>query len=128
VELESCGAERFRDVLVGCEFLEVSGVEHGEHVEGNIERRFGIVHEIADDGVVFAEIAVVGNEAKDFVGEAGHGGESFHFLFGEARRLQDCALDDFVCVADERAARVGTALDGEASARAASSMEEPLSS
>ena len=113
MELESCGAERLRDVLVGCEFLEVHGVEHREHVERNVEGRFGIVHEIADDGIVFAEIAVVGNEAKNFVGEAGHGGESFDFLLGEARRLQDGALDDFVGVTDERAPRVGTSLDGE---------------
>ena len=112
MELESCGAERFRDVFVGCEFLEVRGVKHGEHVEGNVERRFGIVHEIADNGVVFAEIAVVRDEAKDFVGEAGHGGESFDFLLGEARRLQDGALDDFVCVTDECAARFGASLDG----------------
>jgi hypothetical protein len=113
MELEGCGAQGFRDVLVGREFLEVHGVEHREHVESNVERCFGIAHEIADNAVVFPEIAVVGDEAKNFIGEVGHGSESFHFLFGEPRRLQDGALDDFVRVADECAPGFGTSLDGE---------------
>ena len=113
LELDGRGAESFGNVFVGGEALEVHGVEHGKHVHGDIKRRLGIVDEIADNGVVLAEIAVAGDQAKNLIGEAGHRGEGFHFLVGEARGLQHGALDDLVVVADERAAGFRTTLHGE---------------
>ena len=82
-------------------------------MHGDVKRRLGIVDEVADDGIVLAEIAVAGDEAKNLVGETGHRSEGFHFLVGEARGLQHGALDDLVVVADECAARFGAALHGE---------------
>jgi len=113
LEFQRGGAERFGDIFVHGQALEVRGVEHGEHVQGDVERRFGVVEEIADDGVVFAKFAVVGDHAKDFVGEVGHGRESLDFLVGEARGLQYGALHDFIVVADKGAAGFGGAFDGE---------------
>src|SRR5204863_4891820 len=105
LEFHGCGAESLRNVLIGGEALEVDGVEHGEHVKGDVQRRLGIVDEIAYHGIVLAEIAVAGDEAKDFIGKAGHRSKSLDFLIGEAWRLQHGALHNFVAVADQRAAR-----------------------
>ncbi len=118
---------------------------------------FGLFKKIAHDGVVFSKFAVAGDQPKNFVREAGHGGESFDFLIREARRLQHGALHNLVRVANQRAPRLGSAFDRElhalrnahlgetheaasdrlatsgsasaaASASAASSMAEPSSS
>jgi hypothetical protein len=86
------GAEGFGDVFVAAEFFEVDGVDDGEKVEGDVERSFGVVEEVADDVVIFFEFAVAGDEAEDLVGKSGHGGESFDFLVGKLGRLQDGAL------------------------------------
>ena len=61
LELDGRGAESFGNVFVGGEALEVDGVEHGKHVHGDVKRRLGIVDEIADHGVVLAEIAIAGD-------------------------------------------------------------------
>ncbi|GAC1632464.1 MAG: hypothetical protein NVS9B14_05770 [Candidatus Acidiferrum sp.] len=82
-------------------------------MKGDVERELWIVDEIADDCIVFAEDAVVGDEAKDFIGEIGHRCEGLDFLIGKSRRLQYSALDDFVRVANEGAAGFGAAFDGE---------------
>ena len=82
-------------------------------MHGDVKRRLGIVDEIADNGVVLAEIAVAGDEAKNLIGEAGHCREGFDFLVGEAGRLENRALDNFVVVANERAARLRAAFHGE---------------
>ena len=86
LEFEGGGTQSLGNVFVGGEALEVHGVQDREHVESDVERRFGVVDQVADHGVVLAKIAVVGDETKDFVGEAGHGSEGFDFLIGEARR------------------------------------------
>ncbi len=78
------------------------------HVQGS----FGIVDEVAHNRVVLAKHPVAGDEPEDFVGEAGHGSESFHFLIGQAGRLKNGALDDLVGVADECSAGLRAALDG----------------
>ena len=67
---------------------------------------------MAHNHIVFAKRAIACNQPENFIGEAGHGGEGLDFLIRQARGLQDGALDDLVCVADERAARVGTAFNG----------------
>ena len=113
LELDGRGAESFGNVLVGGEALEIDGVEHGKHVHGDVKRCLGIVDEVADNGVVLAEIAVAGDKAKDLIGEARHCSESFDFLVGEAGRLKDRALDNFVVVANERAARFRAAFHRE---------------
>jgi len=51
LEFQRGGAERFGDIFVHGQALEVRGVEHGEHVQGDVERRFGVVEEIADESV-----------------------------------------------------------------------------
>ncbi len=79
----------------------------------NVERNLGIIDEVADNRVVLPEITVVGDQAQNLIGEAGHRGEGFHFLVGEPRGLQHGALDHFIAVADERASRFRSALDGE---------------
>ena len=112
-EFGGAAAEGIGNVFVHREFFEVHGIEEGEHVEGDVERSLGIVHEIADYDVIFAEDAIAGDEAKDFVGETGHSGEGFDFLIGESWRLQDGALNDFAAVADQRAASIGSAFYGE---------------
>jgi hypothetical protein len=116
LEFESRGAKCFRNVFVHGELLEVDGVDHGEQVERDVEGKFGVVDEIADDRVVLAEDAVGGDETQNFVGEIGHGSERFDLLISEARRLQHGALNDFVGVANECAARFGAAFDGELNA------------
>jgi len=108
-QLGGGGAEGVGDIFVHGKLFEVDGIEEGKHVEGNVERSFGIVHEIADDDVILAEDAIASDEAEDFVSETGHGGEGFDFLIGEAGGLEDGSLDDFATVADESTARVGTA-------------------
>src|SRR6266850_3692212 len=113
MELVGGGSQSFGNILVRSEALQVDGVENRKHVQADIERSLGIVDQITDDRIVFAEIAVVGDEPKDFIGEAGHGGKGFDFLIGEARRLEHGALDNFVVVADERTARFGATLHGE---------------
>src|SRR5260370_35992654 len=105
LELHGRGAESFGNILVGGEAFEVHGVEHGKHVQGNVERSFWIVDEVADNRIVLAEMAVTCDDAKNFIREAGHGSEGLHFLVREARGLQHGALDDLVAVADERASR-----------------------
>ena len=112
LELESGGAESFGDIFVGGEALEVLGVDHGKDVERDVERRFGIVEEVADDRVILPEIAVPGNQTKNLIGEARHRRKGLHFLVGQPGGLENGALHDFVAVADERAPRVGVALDG----------------
>src|SRR5258708_36385500 len=84
LEFHGRGAESFGNVLVGGEAVEIDGVEHGGHVDGDVERRLGIVDEVADNGGVLAEIAVTGDEAKNLIGEAGPGSEGFYFLVCEA--------------------------------------------
>src|SRR6266478_1466588 len=64
--------QRFRNIFVGTEALEVERVEDGKHVQAYVEGCFWVVHQIADDDVIFAEVTVLGDEAKNFVGEAGH--------------------------------------------------------
>src|SRR6266852_1474222 len=110
MELVGCGAQSFGNILVRGEALQVDGVENRKHVQADIDRSLGIVDQITDERIVFAEIAVVGDEPKDFIGEAGHGGKGFDFLISEARRLEHGALDNFVVIADERASRFGAAL------------------
>ena len=85
-------------------------------MKGDVEGELGIIDEVPDDGVVLAKDAIGGDKTKDFVSEIGHGSESFDFLIGEARGLKDGALNDFVRVADERTAGLGTAFDGELNA------------
>ena len=87
LEFVGCGAQGFGNVFVGAKFLEVERVEHGQHVQGDIQGRFGIVRQVAHDDVIFAEVAVLGDETQDFVGKAGHGREGLHFLVGQTRRL-----------------------------------------
>ena len=77
-----------------------------------IKAKEGIVEEVADDRVILPEIAVPGNQTQNLIGEDGHRRKGLHFLVGQPRGLEDCALHDFVAVADERAPRVGAALDG----------------
>src|SRR5256885_13675537 len=85
LELDGRGAESFGNVLVGSKALEIDGVEHGKHVHGDVKRCLGIVDEVADNGVVLAEIAVAGDKAKDLIGEARHCSESFDFLVGDRK-------------------------------------------
>lgn len=105
-------AQRFGNILVGCKTLEVLRIQHRQHVQGDVQGSLGIVDEIAHNYIVFAKRAIACNQPKNFVGEAGHGRESFDFLIGQAWGLQDGPLDDLVGVADERAPRVGTAFNG----------------
>src|SRR4029077_11835302 len=88
LELHGCGAESFRNVLIAGKALQVNGVEHGKHVQGDVERRLGIVDEVADDSIVLAESAIAGYEAKDLICQARHRSEGLDFLIGEARGLQ----------------------------------------
>src|SRR5439155_854589 len=97
-------AQRLRDILIGCKALEVLGIQHGQHVQGYVQRSFGIVDEMAHNHIVLAKRAIACNQPENFIGEAGHGGECFDFLIRQARGLQHGALDDLVGVADERAA------------------------
>src|SRR5579859_1761212 len=93
LELKGSGTEGLRNVFVHGEPFEVDGVNHGQQMQRDVERELGVVDEIADDGVVFAEDAIGGDQAKNFVGKVGHGGEGFDFLVSEARGLEDGALD-----------------------------------
>src|SRR5208283_4225002 len=77
LEFDSSGAERFRNIFIGAEPFEIEGIEHGKHVESDIERCFRIVHQITNDRIVFAEIAIVGDHAKNFVSEIRHAGIGF---------------------------------------------------
>src|SRR5713226_5143712 len=63
--------------------------------------------------VVFAEIAVVGNRAEGFIREVGHGGEGFDFALAQAGRGQNGALNDFIGIANERAAFLRASLESE---------------
>ena len=99
MELVGGAPQSFGNVLVRGEPLEVDGVENWKHMQADIERSLGIVDEIADDGIVFAEIAVVGDNSKDFIGEAGHRSKGLDFLIGKARRLQNRTLDHLVAIA-----------------------------
>jgi len=47
--------------------FEIDGVEHGEHVHGDVKRRLGIVMRLRTNGVVLAEITVAGSEAKNLI-------------------------------------------------------------
>jgi len=71
--------------LFDSEALQVDGVENRKHVQADIERSLGIIESDYGRPYNFCEIAVVGDESKDFIGEAGHGGKGFDFLIGEAR-------------------------------------------
>ncbi len=113
LELEGGSAEGFGHVLVHGEFFEVNGIDHRKKVKRDVEGEFRVVDKVSNDGVVFAKDAIGGDETKDLVGKVGHGSEGFHFLIGEARGLENGALDNFIGVADERAASLGTALNGE---------------
>src|SRR6266446_4455401 len=72
MELVGRGAQSLGNILVCGEALQVDGVENRKHVQADIDRSLGIVDEVADDRIVLAEIAVVGDEPQDFIGEAGH--------------------------------------------------------
>ena len=72
MELVGGRAQSFGNIFVRGETLQVDGVENRKHVQADIDRSLGIVDEIAHDRVVLAEIAVVGDESQDFIGEAGH--------------------------------------------------------
>ena len=62
VKLVRGGAQSFGNILVRGETLQVDGVENRKHVQADIERSLGIVDQITDDCIVFAEITVVGDE------------------------------------------------------------------
>jgi len=113
LEFHGGGTQRFGNILVGGEALQILSVKHGEHVESDVEGRFGIVDEIADDDVVLAKGAVASDEAENLIREAGHGGKGFDFLVGEARGLQNGTLNDFVGIADQGAAGVRAPFNGE---------------
>ena len=115
-ELGGTGAEGVGNVLVEGELLQVDGIQQRQHVESDIEGSFGVVHEIANHDITLAESAITGDQAKDFITEAGHGREGFDFLIGQPRRLQNGALNHLAAVADESAASLGTAFDGELNA------------
>src|SRR6267143_4119057 len=98
MELVGGGAQSLGNVLVRGEALQVDGVKNRQHVEADIERSLGIVDEIANDRIVFAEIAIVGDESKDFIGEAGHRSEGLDLPIRQPWGLQYRALDDLVVV------------------------------
>src|SRR6266850_4920873 len=92
MELVGGGAQSFGNIFVRGETLQVDGVENRKHVQADIDRSLGIVDEIAHDRIVLAEIAVVGDESQDFIGEAGHRSKRLDFLIRQPRRLQYRAL------------------------------------
>src|ERR1700730_14063123 len=87
VKLHCTGAKRFRDILVHSQAFKVNGVEARQHVQSTVEWSFGVVHEVAHDGVIFPEYTVVGNEPQNLIGKASHGSKRLHLLIGEAGRL-----------------------------------------
>jgi hypothetical protein len=111
-ELSSGSAQSFGDVFVNGELFEVGGVKQRKHVQGYVQRAFGIVHQVAHNHIILAEDAIAGDEPQNLVGQVGHSSESFDFLIGEARRLQDGALHNFIGIANQGAASVGTAFHG----------------
>lgn len=113
LKFDGRSAKGFRDILVHGQFLEIHGIDDGKKMQGNVERQLWIVDEITDNDVILAERAIGGDEAKNLVRKIGHSSKSFHFLFGEARRLEDCALDDLVAVTNKSATGLGAAFDRE---------------
>lgn len=112
-ELGSGGAQGVRNIFVHGELFQVGWIEKRKHVKADVEGSFGIIHEVADHDIILAKSPIAGDEAENFVGEIGHGSEGFDLLIGEARRLQNRALDDLAAVADERAPGVRATFDGE---------------
>ena len=82
-------------------------------MQADVERRLGIVDEVANDAVVLPKYAVAGDEPKNLIGEAGHGRKGLDFLIRQAWRLQHRALHDLVGVANQCASRFRLALHGE---------------
>src|SRR5260370_34245338 len=74
------GAQRVGDILVAHQEPEVLRRDIGEHVESDFQRGLGIEHEVPDDGVVSAILAIHGDQAQDFVAKARHRGEAFDLL------------------------------------------------
>src|SRR5947208_4284788 len=64
-------AQRLRNILIGCKALEVLGIQHGQHVQGYVQRSFGIVDEMAHNHIVLAKRAIACNQPENFIGEAG---------------------------------------------------------
>src|ERR1700691_4441033 len=61
LQLDGGTTQRLRNVFVGAEPLQVYGVDHRQHMQSHIQRRFRIVEQVAHHRVVLAEVAVVGD-------------------------------------------------------------------
>src|SRR5271165_6389898 len=112
-ELRGGGAQRFRDIFVRGQPLQVQRVQHGKHVERDVQWGLRIVHQVPNDYIVFPECAVAGDQAKNFIRQVRHGGKGFNFLVRKARRLQHGALHDLVAVTNQRPASLGAAFHPE---------------
>src|SRR2546421_562447 len=63
----SRGAKRLGNVLVDCEALQILRVQHGQHMQGNVQRSFRIVDQVADNDIILAKHAIAGDEPQDYV-------------------------------------------------------------
>src|SRR5271165_7499715 len=66
------GAQRVGDIFAGGQDLEVQGLDVRQEVQGHFQRGFWVEDQRADNGVVLAELAIVGDQAKRFLADGGH--------------------------------------------------------
>ena len=101
-------------------------VEARKQVKSNVQRRLGVVHQVAHDRIVLHEFATHRDQPQHFVVQVGHGREGFHLAVGDARRLQHGPLNHLAGVADQGHALLTVALERQLHPLGHAHMRKPL--